>query len=58
MFLDEEEIPKTDTVNYIVEAAAQVADKKAEEMNQEISVVFCLDISGSMCVSKAVEGKH
>lgn len=26
--------------------------------NQDISVVFCIDISGSMCVSQAVEGKH
>ena len=25
---------------------------------QDISVVFCLDISGSMCVSQAIEGKH
>jgi hypothetical protein len=25
---------------------------------QDISVIFCLDISGSMCVSQAIEGKH
>lgn len=25
---------------------------------QDISVVFCLDVSGSMCVSQAIEGKH
>jgi len=45
-------------VSYILEAAAQVADKKANTMDQDISVVFCVDISGSMCVSKAVVGKH
>lgn len=58
VFLDDDEIPKSLAVNYIVEAAAQVADKKANVMDQDISVVFCVDISGSMCVSKAVEGKH
>lgn len=25
---------------------------------QDISVVFCMDISGSMCVSQPVQGKH
>lgn len=25
---------------------------------QEISVVFCIDMSGSMCVSQPVVGKH
>lgn len=53
--LDEEEIPKVSTINYLVEAAAQVADKKMG--GQEISVVFCLDISGSMCVTESVKGK-
>jgi hypothetical protein len=26
--------------------------------NADISVIFCIDISGSMCVSQAIEGKH
>jgi hypothetical protein len=25
---------------------------------QDISVVFCIDISGSMCVSQPIAGKH
>jgi len=54
--LDDEELPKNATVNYLVEAAAQVEDKKLG--GQDISVIFCLDTSGSMCVSQAVEGKH
>jgi hypothetical protein len=33
VFLDEEEIPKSLAVSYIVEAAAQVADKKATTMD-------------------------
>lgn len=42
-------------MNYMVEAAAQVQDKKLG--GQDISVVFCLDISGSMCVSEPIKGK-
>lgn len=53
--LDEEEIPKSAEVNYLKEAAAQVVDKKLA--GQDISVVFCLDVSGSMCVSEPVQGK-
>ena len=45
-----EELPKTNAVNYILEAAAQVHEKKMLG-KQEVSVVFCIDISGSMCVS-------
>ena len=48
--IDEEERPQTGAVNYIVEAAAQVQDKKALG-KKDISVVFCIDQSGSMCVS-------
>jgi len=52
--LDAEEIPKSLAVNYLVEPAPQVeteeekttdTDKKVEK---DISVVFCLDVSGSM----------
>ena len=50
IFVDKEEIPKVSEVNYLLEAAAQVQDKKMGG-NQDISVVFCIDISGSMCVS-------
>jgi hypothetical protein len=56
VMLDDEELPKNSTVNYLVEAAAQVEDKKLG--GQDISVIFCLDTSGSMCVSQAVEGKY
>ena len=39
-----------------MEAAAQVQDKKVLGQ-KEISVVFCVDQSGSMCVSQPVKGK-
>lgn len=50
--LDEEEIPKADEVNYLKEAAAQVVEKKLA--GQDISVIFCLDVSGSMCVTEPI----
>jgi hypothetical protein len=49
--MEPEELPKTATVNYILEAAAQIHDKKAQGKPQDVSVVFCVDISGSMCVT-------
>jgi len=54
--LEDEEIPKSNIVNYLVEAAAQVEDKKIA--GQDISVIFCLDVSGSMCVTQPVAGNH
>ena len=48
--IEEEEKPKNKAVNFILEAAAQVEDKK-NEGKQDISVVFCIDQSGSMCCS-------
>lgn len=57
IMLEPEEVPKSKEVNYIVEAPAQVLDKKMMG-KQDVSVVFAIDISGSMCVSKEVRGKH
>ena len=54
--IEDEEKPKSNAVNYIIEAAAQVIDKK-QAASQDISVVFCIDQSGSMCCSQAIQGK-
>lgn len=48
--IDDEEKPGNKAVNYILEAAAQVEDKKVMGA-KDISVVFVMDQSGSMCVS-------
>lgn len=48
----EEEKPKTDAVNYLIEAAAQVENEKLA--GQDISVIFCLDVSGSMCITEPI----
>jgi hypothetical protein len=56
--VDPEEIPTSDAVNYVMEAPAVVGDKMTSNgEGGDISVVFCIDISGSMCVSEAVSGK-
>ena len=57
--LDEEEIPKTSAITYLLEAAAQVQDAMAGgNAAQDTSVIFCMDTSGSMCVTEPVRGKH
>ncbi|CDW73759.1 type a von willebrand factor domain-containing protein [Stylonychia lemnae] len=54
-----EELPKTESVHYIIEAAEQIIDKNNPVTGQkDISVIFCIDISGSMCVSLPVAGHH
>ena len=51
--VEKEEIPATDTINYVLEVYEST--KKKSESDQ--SVIFCLDISGSMCVTTPVEGR-
>jgi hypothetical protein len=41
----------------MMEAAAQVQDKKVMG-KKDISVIFVMDQSGSMCVSTPIQGKH
>ena len=55
--VDEEEVPKNSAVNFIIESAAQIDDKKNEVKNKDISVIFCIDQSGSMCCTSPIEGK-
>lgn len=45
----EEELPKSDTVDYVINPAPVGA---VEEQN----IIFCVDISGSMCVTTEVQG--
>eukprot|EP01117_Protostelium_nocturnum_P015705 TRINITY_DN610_c0_g1_i1.p1 TRINITY_DN610_c0_g1~~TRINITY_DN610_c0_g1_i1.p1 ORF type:complete len:895 (+),score=352.35 TRINITY_DN610_c0_g1_i1:90-2774(+) len=46
--LDAEEIPKTDTVEYIVEPASS-SDSAVKD--EDSNIIFCIDTSGSMCVT-------
>lgn len=52
--LEKEEIPTKDAINYIIDTEEVVGDKKNLG---DSAIIFCIDISGSMCVTKAVEGK-
>jgi uncharacterized ubiquitin-like protein YukD len=51
--IEKEEIPTEEAVNYILE----VNEQDKEKSKSDVSVVFCLDVSGSMCVTTPVQGK-
>ena len=53
--IGEEEIPQAPAVTYLIESAAQIVDIEAPN---DTTVVFCMDTSGSMCVTQPVVGKH
>lgn len=53
--IEEEEMPKTEELTYIIESAQQAMLKKGGGEN--ITVMFCIDVSGSMCVTQPVTGK-
>jgi len=50
--LEQEEIPAAETLDYILEPAPVAAAS-----SDEGSVIFCMDISGSMCVTSEIQGK-
>jgi len=57
--IDEAEIPTANEVSYLLESKAQAQDSKKESEEEkkegekktadDCSLIFCLDISGSMC---------
>lgn len=51
--MDDEEIPTTETVDYIIKPAPEVVASDSTN-----NVIFCVDTSGSMCVSTAVDSRH
>eukprot|EP00038_Savillea_parva_P007332 m.169362 g.169362 ORF g.169362 m.169362 type:complete len:769 (+) comp13092_c0_seq1:110-2416(+) len=51
--LDDEELPTANTIDYILKPAPCVTASDSES-----NVVFCVDTSGSMCVTTAVPGRH
>lgn len=48
--LDEEEMPKVDSIDYMIEPPP--AGSSVEQ-----NIVFCIDISGSMCVTSEIDSK-
>lgn len=61
VMIGEEEIPQSAEITYLLEAAAQVQQAQEEEKkdgaktSDNISVVFCIDISGSMQAQNRLE---
>lgn len=53
--VEREEIPKTEDQVYIVQSSDQIIQSKQSE--SDISVVFCIDNSGSMSVTQQIKGK-
>ena len=61
--IEDEELPQSSDVTYILEAAAQIENAEEEKKGAEaveaksdkISVVFCIDISGSMATENRLE---
>mmetsp|Transcript_12684 Transcript_12684/g.19172 ORF Transcript_12684/g.19172 Transcript_12684/m.19172 type:complete len:810 (-) Transcript_12684:27-2456(-) len=58
VFLDDDEVPKNDTVDYILAAPTSSAKSAAAANTTNNQVIFVLDTSGSMCVTSSVQGNH
>mmetsp|Transcript_863 Transcript_863/g.2076 ORF Transcript_863/g.2076 Transcript_863/m.2076 type:complete len:726 (-) Transcript_863:2569-4746(-) len=52
LMIDEEEIPKLDELNYILEDPQDAIDSEDDS-----TIIFCIDISGSMGVTKPASGR-
>ena len=53
MDIEDEEIPRNDDVTYLLEPALSTAASGASGRDESL-VVFCVDVSGSMCVTTEV----
>ena len=49
--LEEPEVPTNPQLTYILESPQQVLESKAPNAIDDITVLFVIDISGSMCVT-------
>ena len=52
------EIPKQETVDYILEAAPTLSTEEKQKDKTESQIIFCVDVSGSMCVTQPIDAKH
>lgn len=56
--IEEEERPEADAINYVLESEVQAKEAAVgKSKHEDISIIFCIDISGSMCLTQAVKGK-
>eukprot|EP01083_Nonionella_stella_P268469 907583_1 len=56
--VDDEEIPKDETVDYILAPPSSMNEESKSNDKTESQIIFCIDISGSMCVSQQIDAKH
>ncbi|XP_061176776.1 circularly permutated Ras protein 1-like [Saccostrea echinata] len=54
--IEEEEIPGTNDVTFMLEPAPSTASSSLSGKDESL-VIFCVDISGSMCVTSTVPGR-
>ncbi|XP_062566658.1 circularly permutated Ras protein 1-like [Saccostrea cucullata] len=54
--IEEEEIPGSNDVTYMLEPAPSTASSSLSGKDESL-VIFCVDISGSMCVTSTVPGR-
>ena len=56
--IEAEELPKTDDIFFMLKSATQQLETTTTTtQDQDISVIFCIDFSGSMCVSSEIQVK-
>lgn len=59
--IENEELPKSNDLFYLLQSANQAKETTKETPNstdQDISVIFCIDFSGSMCVTTEIKLKE
>jgi len=56
--IDSEEVPKAETVDYILAPPPDKDDESKSSDQSESQIIFCIDVSGSMCVSQQIDSKH
>lgn len=57
--LEPEEMPKSNDLFYVLQSATQQQNTTTTpDENQDISVIFCIDYSGSMCVTSEIKLKE
>ena len=55
VFIEEEERPRDSTIDYILEPPPSNASSSSD--GNVSNIVFCIDVSGSMCVTEEVKGR-
>merc|ERR1719361_2295577 len=58
--IDDEERPTSETVDYILAPPPTLSEEAKTDSTDtpESQILFCIDISGSMCVSQQIDAKH